>query len=86
MKKFVIVTLTAIISAVTLSGCSAWEETVEKNYPYVEYQNDWVNTTYDRKIIVPDGYIINAGHSYDIIETENGCDIVIHLVENDTDN
>lgn len=80
MKKFVVVMLITILTTITLSGCSAFEE----DYPYIRYQNDiWNDGTYDRHIKVPDGYIINDGHSYDVVETEDGFDIVFHFVTTD---
>ena len=61
-----------------LTGCS--NKTEQKSY--IEYQHSmWEFDSNNRSIEVRDGYILDQGHSYDIIETENGYDIVLHFIK-----
>lgn len=73
MKKALCLALLVITSV--LSGCN-------EGYPYIEYHHTSYNfDANNRNIEVPDGYILDQGHSYDLIETENGYDLILHFVK-----
>lgn len=70
----------AIIAAFFLTGCEAGRN-VSPSYPRIEYRNSSYNMdSYNREIVVLDGYVLDEGHSYDTVETENGYDVVLHFV------
>lgn len=70
MKKAFIIAVIALF----LMGCShKWE-------PVIVYKP--TNLVADSvKIAVWDGYILNQGHQYDVVETEAGYDLVLHFVK-----
>ena len=54
-----------------LTGCESW--------PRIVYQPTY--WTFDNRIIdIDDDYILDDGHSYDIVETENGYDLILHFI------
>ena len=55
-----------VLSLLMLTGCT-------EKWPRIIYQNT-------RTIVLDDGYVLDGGHSYDIIETENGYDIIFHFI------
>ena len=68
----------AIVTSIMtlLCGCSSEE------YPYITYHESiWVKD--NKTIYLDDTYVPNDGHLYDVIETEDGYDLVIHFVNND---
>lgn len=73
MKRLVIV-LTIVLMALMLCGCD------DKNHPNVKIAPTiW---TFDEIIIpVGNGYEYKPTNPYDVIETEEGIDIVIHFKE-----
>ena len=72
IKKIAVLT-TLIATAMLLVGCL--------DYPYMEYQHSCWNADLCNRIVdIPEGFILNQGHAYDIVETENGCDIIFHFV------
>lgn len=74
MKRLVFLFL---LRAMFLSGC-------ESSYPCVNYWNSAYNfDSYNRKIAIASGYILNEGHSYDVVETDEGYDLVLHFVKKD---
>jgi hypothetical protein len=79
MKKVIFLVL-IIICIALLSGCEAIE------YPYVAYINsNYRFDPYDRRIEIPNGYILDQGYSYNMVETESGYDLVIHLIKGEGD-
>ena len=77
MKRIIII---AAAIAALLVGCS------QTHYPYVWYLNsDLTNDNKSRKIEVRDGYELSEGHSWDIIETDQGYDLVLHFIEKETE-
>lgn len=73
MKRILIAAATV---AVLLVGCS------QTNYPYLRYKNsDADGDSKDRWIEVRDGYELSEGHSWDVIETDQGYDLVLHFVK-----
>lgn len=58
-----------VLSLLMLTGCT-------EKWPRIIYQNtSYRFDEYNRTIVLDDGYVLDGGHSYDIIETENGYDI-----------
>lgn len=53
-------------------------------YPVVTYHNSsWNFDPDNREIAIRPGYILNQAHSYDIVETSDGYDLVIHFIKDD---
>lgn len=78
MKRTLPIFLSCII---LLSGCTSGRR-VETTYPRLEYRNSTHNfDPYNRELNIEDGYILDEGHSYDIVETDVGFDIVLHFVK-----
>lgn len=83
MKKKIIVLMLLVL--MMLTGCS-YKSDQEQGYPYVKYQHSiWSYDNYNKLVEVPDGYVLNQGHSYDVVETEDGYDIVFHFTKNESD-
>nr|DAK00814.1 MAG TPA: Prokaryotic membrane lipoprotein lipid attachment site [Caudoviricetes sp.] len=71
MKRILI----AAAVAVLLAGCS------QTHYPYLRYKNSDVDgDSKDRWIEVRGGHELSEGHSWDIVETNQGYDLVLHFV------
>lgn len=50
--------------------------------PRIEYRNSSYNfDPYNREIPIESGYVLDEAHSYDVVETEDGYDIVLHFVK-----
>jgi hypothetical protein len=60
-----------------LCGCTSKDNSSQ--YPRILY--DHSASSPFRKIDIPDGHVLNDGHSYDIVDTEDGYDLVLHFVE-----
>lgn len=57
--------------ATALGGCSSGRD-VSPEYPRVQYKNSSTGfDPFDREIQIKDGYVLDEGHSYDEVETEN---------------
>lgn len=83
MKKYKwsIFLVLLIVCSMLLSACSK-EVNIDSKYPYLEYFNSAFHFDEQNQLInLPDGYILNQGHSYDIIETDVGCDVIVHLIK-----
>lgn len=77
MKKIIFLAL-LVVCSILLCSCG----TSDTNFPYLEYLNSGFRFDSDNQLIrLPDGYILNQGHPYDIVETDAGCDVIIHLIE-----
>lgn len=64
-----------VLSLLMLTGCT-------EKWPRIIYQNtSYRFDEYNRTIVLDDGYVLDGGHSYDIVETENGYDLILHFVE-----
>lgn len=58
-----------VLSLLMLTGCT-------EKWPRIIYQNtSYRFDEYNRTIVLDDGY------SYDIVETEDGYDLILHFVE-----
>lgn len=65
----------------TTTACSAGRD-ISTTYPRVEYRNSSYNfDPYNREIPIESGYVLDEAHSYDVVETEGGYDIVLHFVK-----
>lgn len=74
MKKIIFLIVFLLI---VLSACGT-----KITYPYLEYRNSSYNFDIANKtILLKDGYILNEANSYDIIDTENGYDIILHMIK-----
>jgi uncharacterized protein (TIGR02452 family) len=69
-----------VLSLLMLTGCT-------EKWPRIIYQNtSYRFDEYNRTIVLDDGYVLDGGHSYDIIETENGYDIIKEQYYKEIDN
>ena len=74
MKKMLCLAL--LVATSMLAGCD------DGGYPFVEYHHASYNFDMNNRIIeIPDGYILDQGNSYKLIETENGYDLILHFVK-----
>ena len=63
------------------TACSVGRD-ISPTYPKVEYRNSSYNLDpYNREIHIESGYVLDEAHSYDVMETEDGYDIVLHFVK-----
>ena len=87
MKRLLILLMTA---AMFLTGCS-YEDPSEqggkksepraKYHRYIEYRNSALNfDPYNRVIEIKEGYMLDESHSYDVVDTNDGYDIVLHFI------
>ena len=54
-----------VLSLLMLTGCT-------EKWPRIIYQNtSYRFDEHNRTIVLDDGYVLDGGHSYDIVETEN---------------
>ena len=65
-----------VLSLLMLTGCTGKGE----SWPRIVYQPTYW-TFVIRIIDIDDSYILDGGHSYDIVETEDGYDLILHFVE-----
>lgn len=65
-----------------MTACSAGGRDISPIYPRMEYRNSSYNLDpYNREIPIESGYVLDEAHSYDVVETEDGYDIVFHFVK-----
>lgn len=77
MKKIVFFVL-LLVCSIILCGC----EIDDTNFPHLEYINSPFRYDVDTQLIkLPDGYVLNQGHPYDIVEADAGCDVIVHLIK-----
>lgn len=74
MKKLIIYILVGVMLIFFVIGTNAYSTKIIKISP---------DNLVDKGIIIPkqEGYKINFNHPYEMIETENGYDLIIHFVE-----
>lgn len=78
--------LTACIAMTGCVGAGAGRDYSPK-YPVLRYRNSEYNMDpYNREIPVQDGYILDEGNSYEVVETDSGYDLVLHFVEGSNEN
>lgn len=81
-KKLLAVTSLVMV----LTGCAAQEDSEYRkpsdDYPVIKYYNSaYTFDASNQRIDIPSGFVLDQGHSYDIVETDNGFDIIIHVVK-----
>lgn len=75
------VLLLCLVMLLSATACSAGRD-ISPTYPRMEYRNSSYNLDpYNREIPIGSGYVLNEAHSYDVVETEDGYDIVFHFVK-----
>lgn len=78
--------LTACIAMTGCAGTGAGRDYSPK-YPVLRYRNSEYNMDpYNREIQVQDGYILDEGNSYEVVETDSGYDLVLHFVKGGNEN
>ena len=71
----------------TFTGCKkskgqTFSEFLNEKYPKIEYRNSSYNFDADnRKIEIPDGYVLNQGNSFEWVKTEDGYNLIIHFMK-----
>lgn len=79
MKKKLVIAAVVVLSLL-LAGCESGRS-VESKYPKFKYYNSAYNyDPFNREVPVDNGYILDEGNSYDIEETDDGLDIIFHMV------
>ena len=74
-----------VLCAFLLAGCTSGRS-VETTYPRIEYRNSSTSfDPYNRELNITAGYVLDEGHSYDVVETDTGFDIVFHFVKLEED-
>lgn len=69
-----------VLALLILTGCDTGRS-IEPKYPRLEYRNSSYNLDpFNREIQIEDGFVLDEGHSYDVIETDSGYDVVLHFV------
>lgn len=72
-----------VLMLVFLTGCNAGRN-IEPQYPCLKYRNSSYNfDPFNREIPIEDGFILDEGHSYDVVKTDDGYDVVLHFVPMD---
>lgn len=78
MKKVIFLILACLL---LLSGCTNGRDSIT-TYPYIHYINSgYTFDRYDRKIDIKEGYVLDEGHSFDEIETDDGYDLILHFTK-----
>lgn len=80
MRKCGVLALCLVVLLST-TACSAGRG-ISPSYPRMEYRNSSYNLDpYNREVPIESSYVLDEAHSYDVVETENGYDIVFHFVK-----
>lgn len=85
MKKYKwSIFLALLIACSILLPACATTKNKDSKFPYLEYIDSGYTFDEQNQLInLPDGYILNQGYSYDIVETDVGCDVIVHLIKED---
>lgn len=71
-----------LVLMLLLCGCEVDKDERGEGCPKLEYQNSqWEYDSKDMYIPIPDGYMLNQGHAYEIVATEDGYDIILHMIK-----
>lgn len=77
MKKNLIFAIVLFSLIMSLSACVA-----EPTYPYLVYRNSsYKFDIFNKTILIKDGYILNDGNAYNVVEVEGGYDLIIHFIK-----
>lgn len=80
MRKCGVLVLYLVVLLGT-TACSAGRD-ISPTYPRMEYRNSSYNfDPYNREVPIESGYVLDEAHSYDVVETDGGYDIVFHFVK-----
>lgn len=80
MRKCGVLVLCLVVLLGT-TACSAGRD-ISQTYPRMEYRNSSYNfDPYNREVPIESGYVLDEAHSYDVVETDGGYDIVFHFVK-----
>ena len=77
-----------VVALVALTGCSSGRDAqaASQTYPHMVYWNSGYRfDQYNRWFEVQDGYLLDEGHTFDIVETECGYDLILHFVKEEQD-
>jgi hypothetical protein len=78
----------ALTACIAMTGCAGTGvgRDYSPKYPVLRYRNSEYNMDpYNREIPVQNGYILDEGNSYEVVETDSGYDLVLHFVKGDSD-
>lgn len=79
-------TLAACIAMTGCVGAGAGRDYSPK-YPVLRYRNSVYNMDpYNWEIPVQNGYILDEGNSYEVVETDGGYNLVLHFVKGGNEN
>lgn len=79
----------ALTAGIAMTGCAGTGvgRDYSPKYPVLRYRNSEYNMDpYNREIPVQDGYILDEGNSYEVVETDSGYDLVLHFVNGGNEN
>ena len=89
-KKWKALGVAATLAAcIAMTGCvgAGTGRDYSPKYPVLRYRNSVYNMDpYNREIPVQDGYILDEGNSYEVVETDSGYDLVLHFVKGGNEN
>lgn len=79
MKRLIALMLVLML---LLCGCEVDKDERDDGYPKIDYQNSqWEYDRANMHIQIPEGYVLNQGHAYEIVETEDGYNIILHMIK-----
>ena len=86
MKRF-LKPICSLLLVLTLCSCADGAgRSINPEYPKLEYANStWRFDPYNREIKLVDGFYLDEGHSYDIVETDAGYDLVLHFIASEVE-
>ena len=73
------ISVALMLICVLLCGCEKNHRAI--GYPYIRYYDDGINVIKDLKITIKKGYVLNQGHSYDEVDTDDGYSITLYFVK-----
>lgn len=79
----------ALTACIAMAGCAGMGvgRDYSPKYPVLQYRNSEYNMDpYNREIPVQNGYILDEGNSYEVVETDSGYDLVLHFVKGGNEN
>lgn len=83
MKKLLLIMM-SLTMILVLSSCSVEEEDISNTRVVVAYGGSTTNgycPSNETIRNIPNGYVIDHSHPYDIVQNKNGYDVVIHCVK-----
>lgn len=78
ITQMLVAIILALFCVILLAACEATKIT----YPYIQYRKSSSDFDIKNRIILLDeGYYLDDGHPYDMVETESGYDLVLHFTK-----